>query len=299
MNILFIIDSSILIDKINLSLLRKNDNIFLFPLSSKAAVIVNLIDKLKNIGCNITTLASAKKLHAGGEELRQRYIKFVAEIPARVSDKAPNLKEYFAVDSFATLWWTSLIAERNTFKSDFFNNLAKMQAITTVAKKENIKAIYFGGCNPKLQKALADFAARSSINYKLCPVYKKRSLGLGFRNLQQHYYLKHILLMLYYAGNLFLRTLRIKRNFGNSRRLSKNGSIIIITYYPNYDLDLAPKGIFKNNYYPNLQKSLDAQGEEIIWIAMMAKGDSSSLAESLAFTKGFKRGESDIFSRGI
>ena len=130
MNILFVIDSSVVINSIDWGSLVKGGKVFIFPLSSASAIIDEFAAKIDNIAGEIVILP----VNTGGDELREKYLKFIAQLPAGISHRGRNLKEYFSVDAFASLWWFSLIAEKNTFKSDFFNCLAQLQALTSVGK---------------------------------------------------------------------------------------------------------------------------------------------------------------------
>lgn len=126
MKILFVFDCCTEtgnIDKLNLN---EGDTVYLFPLISKVSEIAVLLNNIKSRGCQSETIQTAKNINLAADNLRNRYIKFIADMPNLVRHRDKNLKELFAIDKYATLWWFSLISEKNTYKSDAFNRLVQL-----------------------------------------------------------------------------------------------------------------------------------------------------------------------------
>ncbi len=62
------------------------------------------------------------------------------------------------------------------------------------------------------------------------------------------------------------------KNIRKERILKK--PILIITYYPNIDIESARKGVFRNKCYPLLQEELEKEGRDIVWIAVYVQNNN-------------------------
>lgn len=286
MSILFVYDSQVEIDKIDSLIFTEKEKVCLFPLTSSSFISSSINKKLKDLLIETTVINTAEVINFSAEKLRNIYIRFVAELPEKVHCKGKNLKKYFAIDEYASLWWFSLISEKNTFKSDVFNSLSQLDAIVEVINREKVGKIIFGCRNRKLQNALSDFSCLNSIEIETLPTRKIGSLRVCTREFQNVFYFKHMFLLLCFGGQFFLRAFKIKKRLGKLNRPPiTDKSITIITYYPNIDIEAAKDGIFKNKYYEYLQESMESYGRDITWIAMYVKNNSLSFKESLEYAE--------------
>jgi hypothetical protein len=153
MKVLFIFDSQVEIDRIERLVLARGDTICLFPLTSKGSVKSALLDKIKGAGCDVDVIPAAKLINSAVDNLRNKYIKFIAELPELARHRDKNLKEFFAIDGYATLWWFSRISEKNTYKSDAINRLAQLDSIVSLFIDKMIEKVIFFCESKKLQNA--------------------------------------------------------------------------------------------------------------------------------------------------
>src|SRR3989338_5759043 len=121
MKIFFIYDLSVVPKNVNLSFLDNGDMVYLFPLTSKVYLTAAIIDRIKSKGCVPEVVPTARMVNLAAENLRDKYISFIAGLPGKINYKGKDLREFFAIDRDIALWWFSLIAEKNTYKSDSFN----------------------------------------------------------------------------------------------------------------------------------------------------------------------------------
>ncbi len=288
MRTLVIFDSYVKTERIPLPSFEAKDTVFLFPLTSKSYITTAVGKRMANATDNLRTLQTAGIINSAAKRLRDKYIQFIAELPERIQYNGRNLKEFFAIDEFSTLWWFSLIAEKNIYKSDAFNTLAQLDSIIEVIKCAGIKKIIFGCGSRKLRIALQEYAYSNSIVFDLLPTNSIRGLKRRIRECQNILYLKHILSLLRFAVHFFLKTWQIKKKVSNlNREISKNDPLLLFTYYPSIDMSLAQRGIFKNKYYIHLQEALENERQYIIWIAMYGRTNSISLEESLDYAEKF------------
>ena len=290
MKIFIVFDDKIKINKINMKDLGEIKIAYLFPLTSKASVINKVRDVLDDKKIRVEILNTSSLINQSADEIRDLYIKFIAELPERLRIKDRNLRELFETpDKMASLWWFSLVAEKNTLKSDSFNKMSQLHSIAKYAKKINVGHILYGATCNRLKESLISYSHSKAIKFQQVPIENLRTLKEILRDFQIVSSLTHFFLALYYLYNLS-KSARIKKKLNNirtERTLKK--PILIITYYPNIDMESARKGVFRNKYYTLLQEELEKEGRDIVWIAIYGQNNRVSFKESLGFAEKFVR----------
>jgi len=295
MRTLLVFDEYFIVEKLAKAF-KKADEVYLFSLTSRRQIIAAVNGRLNKIGCNIHLIPSAKMINDSVESLRDQYMRFIADLPKRIRCKTKNLKEIFAIDQYASLWWLSLIAEKNPYKSDAFNRFAQLDAIVNIVKGENIKKVIFSADGEKLRVALREYSQLNSIEFNLLPIKIIKRLRRCVREFQGMFYLKHTLLMFFFAIRFFIRTWKLQKKVaGLARTPSTDNSLCIVTAYPYFDLSMAQKGIFKNSFCKHLQESLENNGQTITWILNYVPNNSMSFDESLNYAKQFIKNGYNIF----
>ena len=291
-NTFLVFDSFIDIKRISLPACKTAPGeVYLFPLTSKTSVIKAVCDKIKQNGYTPQVLPSAEIISRRDENVRDRYIKFVSDLPEKVCFRGKNLKESFAVDKDLSLWWLSLIAEKNVYKSDSFNCLVRMESIVSEISRREISGIIFSGRSLKLKKTLLEVSRKRNLQFKTCPIkYRSmpRELVSGEGGLL---WVKHVFAMKLKSLFMTLRTLKVKIAFiflpKKRLRVTGRAPIMIITPYPDLDEDSAKKGVFKNKYFVNLPEALEKENKQIVWISMYVRNKAVSFNESLKYARSF------------
>ena len=288
MNILLILDSSFDFQNRKSLWCNNGDTVFVFSLISQLPEDNLFFDELRKKSCKIEILPSPELIDLSAELIRKKYISFIANLPGQVDYNCKNLKEIFKLDKHTTLWWFSLISEKNTYKSDSFVRLVQLDAIINTVKQKNAETIIYCSQSEKLKVSLLNYVKRNHILMKVLSRKVSENLLRRLRDLQNLFYLKHICLLFYFAFRSFILAKTITRKLsGFSNRFSFNYNKAIITYYPNIDIDAAKKGVFKNKYYSSLQESLETLGDDIAWIAMNVENNSLTFEQSLKYACHF------------
>lgn len=289
MKILIIFDKSVNMGRIGDLSIKDDDEAIIFPLTSTAGLVDGLISKIKKSGCDLRIVETAKEVNLSAESLRSKYIKFIADIPDRVHRRGLNLKEMFLVDKEASLWWFSSVSEKNTIESEAFNRLSQLDAIINVIERDGIQRIFFGCDSQKLKKALALYLCDKAINFSILPIVNKRVyVKKHFRDYHGLFRIKHLTCLVYAVLRSTVKVYAIRRICSHLKRgVKKDPALMFVTYYPYFDRTLADKGIFRNNYYMDLQDALEKDGQDIVWVAMYVKNNSMSYDESLTYFRKF------------
>jgi surface carbohydrate biosynthesis protein (TIGR04326 family) len=296
MRILFVFDEHLMIERISGSNGRANA-ICLFPLTTRYSIITAVENKMRSDGCHLRLLQSAKLINTSAENLRGQYIRFIAELPEKVRYRTKNLKQIFAIDRHASLWWFSLIAEKSPFKSDSFNRLAQLDAVVSVIKQEKIDKIMFGCRSEKLKNALQQYCCSHRIKFENLPARPICGLKERFRKSQKLLYLKHSMILINSIIHTVLRTAIIKKQIGSLKRAipQNDNPLLFFAPYPNINEALAQNGVFKDKTYIYLQDALENDKRNIIWAAMYVRYNNISFKKSLEYAERFIKNGYSIF----
>ncbi len=289
MKALFVFDDRVRINKIKLKNLQDIEAVYLYPLTSKVSFINEIKGVLYDKKIRVEVLNTSIIINQSADEIRNPYIKFIAELPERLRIKGRNLKEFFATpDKVTSLWWFSLVAEKNTIKSDSFNKLAQLHSIIKFAKKIDVGSIVYGATCNRLKNSLISYLHSNAIKFQQIPTENPRTLKEILRDFRGVFSLSHFLFALYHLYIFLSKTTVIKKKLRNIRKeKTLKSPIIIITHYPNIDIEAARKGIFKNKYYPLLQEELERKGRDIVWIAVYVQNNSIPFDRAISYAKNF------------
>ena len=297
MSILFVFDAYIDETKIGPAF-NAPGAVYLFPLTSRPSVLDPVSEKTGKDRI-AEVLPSADMINASAGRLRSKYIRFVADLPGRLRLGRRNLRDIFAVDRHATLWWFSLIAEKNLFKSDAFNTLAQFDAIVDAIKWRKIDKVVLGCANAKLKDALSQYCRAKKRTFTVLPAANSDEDRISRVTRGRRFlYLKHIAILTCSAARAATRARTIKKYLRHlKQRLKRSvGKLLILTAYPNFDENAARTGIFKNRFYANLQENLETNSpSDITWAAMYVSGSRMSLKKSMEYAAGFIENGYSIF----
>src|SRR3989338_3161264 len=103
MKSLIVFDSYLAAEEIDMSFFKRGEIVYLFPLTSSRVIITDLEGRLKSAGCEAEKMQPSSMINLAAENLRNRYLLWVAQLPDQIQYKQRNLKKLFAIDKQATL----------------------------------------------------------------------------------------------------------------------------------------------------------------------------------------------------
>ena len=269
---------------------REEKAIVLFPLTGKQHILNQVVNKCYAEGAkSIEIINTGQIIDETAEGIRDKYLEFIAGLPDKFRMDGKNLKEWlYYPDGGISLWWLSLVAEKNTFKSDSFNILVQLCSVIRVIEEHKVRKIALSCSSQKLESALDLYCKENSLSFTSLP--NKRDRGISAL-LDKYPAIRALAgaslsLVTQLMRWIYLKCL-IRRNLKSRIGANKNNPLLFITYYPHIDTESASKGIFKNRYCLPLQDELEKQGRPIIWVAMYANSPGMSFRDSLRYAKRF------------
>lgn len=256
--LLYIFDDNV--DDNNISKLAGrgvSDRIFLCPICMDRDLAKKLIERIKPAQSFEFQARFAKKAF----ELKDPFIDFIHCL----GDK---LKVYFKVPfKHFSVWWISLVAEKNTLKTDFYHNIVKLAVISDIISECSADEIWIDLKDSRLSAAVV-----SNFTDKIIS---------NFNGKTENEFLT--VLKIGIAGLRILLGTMIKSAYLKivMRRKRPDGKYLFVTYFPLIDKECFKRGEFINKYYEPLQKALKKKGEKYSWLAINSKIDGFSWKEGV------------------
>lgn len=293
----------------------------LFPLTSDTLVVESLRDGLvgyppdrRTAGTSVRKVEvapSAVLIQEAARRCRDPYIRFVAELPDRVRRDGRGLMELFALDDTLSLWWLSLVAEKNTWKSEAQNSLARLEAIVRLARERGATTLVCACADGRLARALPQATKEAGIGCVVVPTSRPGSAKARFMASQRMPMLKHALSAAYLGWRWSRRAGLIRKALAGARAgvagaspstgrdgaptsdVSSGGlpagsrSLLLLTYFPNFDAPAAAAGVYADAYFSELQQALEARGDALAWRAISVDSGVMSFDEAMRHAASF------------
>ena len=142
-NILYVFDEAADL-KLSFDSYSDRFKVFLCPIFSNWKKISSVLQKFHSINrVEVTLVPFVRHFNKKAFSIRDDYIKFIAEFADAPRLKGRNLKEYFKCPfkQFST-WWFSLIAEKNSLKTNSYHRLVKLLTILDLQNKYSCNKIW-------------------------------------------------------------------------------------------------------------------------------------------------------------
>ncbi len=269
-----------------------NGSVDLFPLTGDFSVIGRVKEAIEAGGGGpVRLLDSARLVDEEVSLLRTRVCGWSAEI-GETKVFARTIKEWFLVpQSRVSTWWFSLLSEKNTFKTNAFFNLARVNALKKVVASNGYQQLFLSVLDTNFEKALRRVASTGGVQEKAVP----GRLPTGRKEL-----IKYVLERIGLLGELFFGLFIFIRFFVQrfqatrrleplAKRMPDSNSCLFVSYFPSADPKASDKGEFKSKYYAPIQEKLVGWNRNPAWLLMHVSMSGKSFRHSLGLAQAFIR----------
>lgn len=279
MKTLLLIDGAVSAEKLSKLLGSSSDEIDLFPLISDWTYWNSLKETFNRGPRKLRLLPSAELIDHEVARIRERVSEWsrrIGEIPIR----GKKLQDYFWIDQEEfSLYWLSLLSEKNPFKTDLFLQMAQLHAVSCQLEER----VY-----DRCILALAP-SALSEAFYEMLQKKKIHSVSIARQNA---FTLPTVFVCATQALGVFFRLLYwsfiAKKEMGSlPERLPGSEEMLMISYFPYVEEEAALKGVFKNKYGIPLQEKLKEMNIPVVWLLMFVFIEGRSFRKAVELVKRF------------
>jgi len=288
MNKLYIYDQSAVsqIDKFAENCFA-NDAIFFLPLTSNSKVSNELKQLTERLKIRYEFLNTSLIINHNAKEAKEKYLDYIANLPNFNINKNKDIKTFFSFTAKSSYWWNSLVAEKNTWKSNTFNDWVFGYSIFQIAHQYKIEEIIFCCNKPNLKQFLYDNCKILNVRFRNFKTKIRKNFKTKLLEFNKFLFFKNIIFLLLFAIKFFIRNNKIKKET-NVVVKRNEVDLGIVTYYPFIsDLKIATDGVFKNKHYPYLEEALTQKNMSIAWCTLFIANDTLTIKDACKYLKDF------------
>ncbi len=237
----------------------------------------------KDKGIKVVTIQSLELLNQNSFKLKDPYIKWMYEISESSVGSAKNLKEFFKFDGGnASVWWLSLINERNPYKSDSFGEFVKVVTITEFIETYRVDSLWFDRSLIQFYKIFQESSLKVSVN-----LITSQSLNMRCVLQQEGFFIfiQEQVRSLWALVQMVKRILQARFYMrGLQRRLNALSKVDVLafTMFPLVDQEWLKEHKFVNRAYGLIDKTFKSTAKiKVAWIAMFTKIEHYNWKQSL------------------
>ncbi len=272
-------------------ILQQNTNkVFLCPIDYRASRLAERLNKSineKKPG-NAELVDFVGKFNQEAYQLKGEYINFIYDLGEKELINGKNLKEYFAYpkENFS-VWWFSLIAERNPYKSSSFIFFTKINTILKLKKELSCQEIWIS----KNSRLVYDVLSKLKLQGVVSGSSNNRFLD-GF--ITAKVLLIELPRVLRFILASFVETIALKKmkaEFKCHKEAIKNCDLALLTTFPLIDQKKLKQGKFVNLAYGSLQDAIEQSHnkKKIAWFGIFASVNSLKWPQVLPITRKIKK----------
>lgn len=286
MNILYLFDDSAHIrGKAFLSLKRSNaKKLFIAPLTIREEHRNSIIQNIRNIvpGAEVGVLDFSDDFNERALSEKDTYVKFISDFADSKIFQTQNVKEYFAFPfKKFSIWWLSLIAEKNTSKSDSYHRLVKFLTILNIRERYNCERIWLDISDDAIVTLVKRYFRNSTVRISNLRCYCLKAKDLFLPPLV---FTKGLC----FLGRLILKAAYIKiimRSIKGRKDAIKKSEFLFITYFPLFDKEAFENNKFIDKYFESLQIALEENQKRFSWLAFIGDYREYSFKEIINIGK--------------
>lgn len=259
-----------------------NPKIILCPLTTDVEVISSVERSLKSqFAGEIEIISYLKLFHQNAFNLKGDFLQFISQFASRPLFNDKNLKEFFKYSFMSfSLWWTSLVAEKNPVKSNAYKNLVTVLTILDIYQRNKCQEMWVNLLDQDLacviiQEAKDKFVVKNFRKTWRCPnvLYFFLHLINGLMR-----YVIMLAKAVYAKGHL--------SKFKARKDILKRSRYILVTYFPFLEESKVQENMFINKLYGPLQETLEKKySNQMSWLAMSVQTKEHGFKESVQLGK--------------
>lgn len=199
------------------------------------------------------------------DDLKDKYLEFTHDIGEYIFE-GKKIRDYLKIED-CSLWWMSLISEKNPWRSPQIIDCIKVMAIEKIVEEKSPSKIILLIDNQNLKRVLNDFCKKININFLFVPNKNKKIKSFTFADSFSKFF--NIILGFCYLTYYFITRWKLKDKSIDIRFIKD--SVFFSSYFYNLDIMKSNKGEYYSRQWEELPKLLNNMGHKTIHIENYVK----------------------------
>ncbi len=248
--------------------------IYIFPMEYGCEARISQISQYCEAkGWKVVVIKSLELLNQNSFKFKDQYIKWLYEVSEANIGSSKNLKEFFSFDKgTASVWWLSLINERNTYKSDSYIEYVKIMTMKELIQLYGITVLWFDRSWDNFYNVFKESSVKVSLKMLTS---KTDHLKSSFKNSDLIIFIQEQIRSLWAFFYLIKRILQAKfylKDFQKRVSHLNKINILAFTMFPLVDHAKIKENKFVNRAYGLIDKTFkDSPHMNVAWLAMFTE----------------------------
>jgi surface carbohydrate biosynthesis protein (TIGR04326 family) len=211
-------------------------------------------------------------------ELRDEYVRWVHDLgDSRVSGK--SIRAHLAFWPDFSHWWMGLISEKAPLKSPGVYSVFKLRALERLYQERSCHGILYIGSDRQLGRTIGSWCRALGHPY----IWRRSEPSDGVEP-TRHPVAKRLPWVVQGLGYLLMKwwgRYRIARRGALRVPAARSPQAIVITYFPNIDIERTNTGRFWSRYWEQLHDVLDRDTNLVNWLWLYVDSDQASFKDAV------------------
>jgi len=205
------------------------------------------------------------------EYLKNKYLTWLHNL-GNSTINGQRLVEHMSLRDDFSMWWMSLLNEKNLLKSPQIYNIFRLMALEFIVAREGVKKIVVTIADASIQDVIETWCRNANLEYELdcnSSLSGKKGMKTFFSSLP------HVLQAVVYFFYYSIFRWPARRSLNNSSYYEGDKTACFISYLDNFDVDAVDKGGFYSRYWTALHSLLEREGIHSNWLHLFVNGDTA------------------------
>lgn len=207
---------------------------------------------------NQTRKSILKFVENSGDRLKCKYLEYIHDI-AEFEYNNLKIREHLELKSGLSLWWMSLMAEKNPWKSPEITDCIRLIAIEEIIRKYSNKEVILSVNNKDLAKALGEMCSKLGIKFFWHPRKNNYFKNIICNDRILSFYSK--ILGFSYLFYYFISRWSFKEKI-NKNEILENETVFFSSYFYNLDKNMAENGDYYSRQWGKLPQYINDCGHK-------------------------------------
>jgi len=199
-----------------------------------------------------------KFIEDSGDEIKEQYLEFIHDLGEFVYQNR-KIREYFQINEGPSLWWMSLLAEKNPWKSPSIMESIRILALEKIIINKSPTKLILKLDNRNVAKILQELCIKLDINYCWQP-NKRFFIKNKFSYIICSSMISKFIGFAYICYYFFSRRELYKKT--NKNINLNDNSIFFSSYFYNLDMQMAERGEYYSRQWGELPSYINKLGKD-------------------------------------
>jgi len=213
--------------------------------------------------------------------LKEEYLQWLYDL-GKSEVGGRSLVSHLKIFENFSYWWLTSVAEKSPFLCASIFQIFKLRTLEKIYSEKHCKSLIYRGNSNQLHTVLKSWSLKMGHTYQWSPLTTCSQL-VSFSGFFKKFFsnLPHFFQgVLWFIKKWFVQWRHVKPAQLNSKKYNQDPRLTIITFFPNFHIDLMKKGDFRSKYWEKLHDLIDSEKLSVDWVWFYFRSNDLSFKET-------------------